>query len=181
MVELHRLVAWLVAARGWQSVWIYGVEDVEGGRCHGGGQSDDWGLQRSGWREAGLLPWCNWRCHRWSDCHRLGDGLHILWRRLNCDWTNCDRGGGDQRLYGGGGHGRPHHPVVAHHMGPVGRVHNCLEQTLELVGQVLVACLLVCLHLDLVTGRQKGIEPNDQLRMAFEQHRHSGNNSGSVN
>ena len=71
--------------------------------------------------------------------------------------------------------------MIAHHMSSMGRVHNRLEEALELVGQVLVAGLLVCLYLDLVTGWQKGVEPNDQLRVAFEQHRDPGYNARSIN
>ena len=66
-------------------------------------------------------------------------------------------------------------------MGSMGRVHDRLEQALELVGKVLVAGLLVGLHLDLVAGRQERVEAHNQLGVALEEHRDSGNNTGSVN
>ena len=71
--------------------------------------------------------------------------------------------------------------MVARQVGSVGRVYDRLEQALQLVRKVLVASLLVGLHLDLVAGRQERVEAHDQLGVALEEHRDSGNNTGSVN
>ena len=40
---------------------------------------------------------------------------------------------------------------------------------------------LVGLHLNLVAGRQEGVEAHDELGMSLEEHRHAGDDTGGVN
>ena len=40
---------------------------------------------------------------------------------------------------------------------------------------------LVGLHLDLVAGREEGVEPHNQLGVALEQHGHAGDDARRVN
>lgn len=39
---------------------------------------------------------------------------------------------------------------------------------------------LIRLHLYLVAGRQEGVEADYELGMSLEEHRHPGNNAGSI-
>ena len=109
-----------------------------------------------------------------------GSGLSRLVGELGLVDRHRPHWGGDG-LYGSCGDDLGQKAEVAHHVSPVGSVDDGLEVRLDVMTLQILSCGLICLDLNLVAGREEGVEPNYQLRMAFEQHGHSGYDARSIN